>query len=32
MIEAQKKIQCMDGPHAKRKTSFCAETVNKSRS
>ena len=28
---AQKSAQCMHGSHAKRKTSFCAETINKSR-
>ena len=26
----QKRAQCMHGPHAKRKTIFCAETINKS--
>ena len=27
-----KRAQCINGPHAKRKTSFCVETINKSRS
>ena len=25
---AQKRVQCMNGPYAERKTNFCAETIN----